>query len=383
MSKTRSNIPEPIKPILRFLRYSNERKKVIREIGIRKQQNRLLKERYDASTRKLIIFGIHGSDWETGKDKVSGGIISIVSLCEESAGLKQMHGASTILCTFQDQHLLVRHTQFDNNTDVFRWEQLADFFTGLEEVILHLPEYMCEYFLEYTREKEMEWLRTRKHFHINILNQNILLMPDSNIIGKLKGLAHKVTCTTAHQNYCSPYYREYFGIPIHKFSAWVSPEQYHFKQWREKENLLIVSPDEHPSKKEILKKLETVPGLTIQIIQNLTYTQFKEVIGRAKWGLTFGEGMDGYIIEPIFSGSIGFAVYNEHFFTPDFAGLKTIYPSYDILEKKIIGDMQILDDEHSYKIYQKEQFDLCASYYSKEQYRKNIAAFYKGEYTFS
>ena len=131
----------------------------------------------------------------------------------------------------------------------------------------------------------------------------------------------------------------------------------------------------------MLDKLAAIPGLRVQVIQNLTYEQYKAVISRAKWAITFGEGLDGYIIEPVFSGAIGFAVYNDEFFTPDFKTLPTVYDSYDTLLKKIADDMKALDNATDFENYQRTQFNSCAAHYSQDTYRKNIEAFYKGNYT--
>ena len=98
---------------------------------------------------------------------------------------------------------------------------------------------------------------------------------------------------------------------------------------------MVVSPDPHPAKEAVMDLLNSVTGLRIQVIQNLTYEQYKELISRARWSLTFGEGLDGYFIEPVFSGSVSFAVYNEEFFTQDFKPLSTVYSSYEELLKRI------------------------------------------------
>jgi hypothetical protein len=206
-------------------------------------------------------------------------------------------------------------------------------------------------------------------------------MPGSGDIDVLKALAGRVTITTAHQKYCSAEYRQQFGLPIHKLSVWISPEQYQFRKWADKEDLLVVSPDQHPMKEEVLELLGRLPGLTVRIIQNLTYTEYKDLISRAKWSLTFGEGLDGYFIEPIFSGAIGFAVFNEQFFTPDFGELATVYSSYQQLIGKIGRDIRDMDNEPAFAAYQQQEYALCAKYYSYEQYRSNIQAFYKEKYT--
>jgi hypothetical protein len=380
--KNRSYIPTFIKPFLRLIRYRNERKKFLREIGIRKQQDELLKKNYKRSTPNLIIFLAIGSDWFTGKDEISGGIISIVSVCSETAALKEIHHAETIMCTINKAHLLLKHEKFENNINVYRFSQLKNYFANLSSLIIHIPEFLSESFIQTLTSADLKWLNKISVVHINVMNQNIRLMPEPPFFGRLKQFAQRVTITTAHTQYCNAHYRNYFAVPIHKLSVWMSPEQYQFTKWADKENLLVVSPDTHVMKETVLQKLAVVPGLTIQIIQNLTYQEYKKLVSRAKWALTFGEGLDGYFIEPVFSGAIAFAVYNENFFTLDFEGLKTIYATYNLLEEKIITDMILFDEENLFKIYQKEQFDLCAFYYSRTQYIKNIAAFYKGEYTY-
>lgn len=371
---------ELIKEPLKFLFRGHDRRRIIAERSIRKQQNDAIGQ-FDGQARKLILFLVPGADRQTGTDKISGGIISIVSLCEESRRLSELHGAQVVMCTLNNERLLFRHTQFINNTDVFRFSQVRNYFENAEEVLLHIPEFTCEYFLDYLRADDMKWLRELKKLHINILNQNIRLMPSVDTIERLKLLTGKVTATTAHQQYCNRERRQQFGIPLHKFSVWISPEKYHFKKYSEKENLLIASPDQRPERQAVLEKLSALPGLKVQVIQNLTYEEYKAVISRAKWAITFGEGLDGYIIEPVFSGAIGFAVYNDEFFTSDFKSLSTIYDSYDTLLTKITDDLKALDDPASFENYQRKQFNLCAVHYSQDEYRKNIEAFYKGNYT--
>ena len=308
--------------------------------------------------------------------------MSIVSVCEETARLKEVHNSQTILCTLNNEHLLLKHEMFANDTDVFRFEQLAGYFTAAEYVLIHLPEFLVKYFVPLLSAKDKSWITGLKGCHLNIMNQNILLMPDPGIVRSLTETCSTVTITTAHQKYCTQYYRAYYGVPIHKLSVWISPEQYQFTPWEHKEALLVVSPDKHPMKEVILEQLQKIEGLTIQIIQDLTYEEYKVLVSRAKWALTFGEGLDGYFIEPVFSGAVAFAVYNEAFFTPDFQELCTVYASYDNLTENINNDIAAIDKQNAYVPYQRQQFDICARYYSREVYRKNIEAFYLRRYSF-
>ena len=160
--------------------------------------------------------------------------MSIVSLCEETAALEGIHGAQTIMCTLNDQSLLVRHTKFENNRLVYRFDQLHKYFKSTREVLIHVPEFMAEYFLHNLRDSDRKWLESCTSVHLNIMNQNIRLMPERSVIERLKLIGSAVTITTAHQRYCTKEYREKYGVPLHKFSVWISPEQYQFRPWKKK-----------------------------------------------------------------------------------------------------------------------------------------------------
>ena len=371
------------KTIYRLMVYGNERRKQAREIPIRIRQNRLLPELFNRNSKKLIIFFVPGADWKSGKDRISGGVLSIVSICEETVSLKNIHDAETILCTLRADHHFLKHQTFVNKTPVFRFGQIPFFFRQAEEVTLHVPEFMVTSFLSSLRTDDVKWLKRKKKVHINIMNQNISLMPPPKTVETLKLLAPITTITTAHQKYCTREFRTLYGVPIHKFSVWISPEKYFYKKWHQKEDLIVVSPDLHPARERILEHLQRVKGLRIQVIQDLTYEAYKELISKAKWSLTFGEGLDGYFIEPVFSGAVSFAVYNEEFFTPDFRSLPTVYRSYDELLENICVQISELNDAEKFEAHNKQQFDLCARYYSHDTYRDNIKKFYQGLYTFS
>jgi len=84
------------------------------------------------------------------------------------------------------------------------------------------------------------------------------------------------------------------------------------------------------------------------VIKNLSYKEYKRTIGRAKWAVTFGEGLDGYFVETIFSGGISFAVYNDHFFPDEFKQLPTVFESYQEMELALPTMLEQLDDEPIY-----------------------------------
>ena len=353
---------------------------LINEPKIRKSQNRLLKKNYDQNSKRLIIF------LTSGYDMVSGGILSISSIYEETKNLTDIHGAETILCSVPGEPLLLKYTKFRNENCIYNFSQILSFFQNLDSLLIHIPEYACAHILDNISKEQYSVLDCIKNLHINIMIQNIDIAMDN--LGKIESLKQRfnyVTGTMAHENYSNPENRLKLGFPIHKFSTYVSPEQYNYKNCKEKEDLIIVSQpdDKHPMRDEVLRLLqEEFPEMEIKVIENVTYDEFKKVISRAKWALTFGEGLDGYFIEPIFSGAVSFSVYNSRFFTKDFESLETVYSDYDELINKMPMDLRRFDNEIIYKNYQKKQFELCSKYYDHNEYLENLKLFYREDYTY-
>ena len=81
----------------------------------------------------------------------------------------------------------------------------------------------------------------------------------------------------AHENYTNLENRQKFGFPLHKFSTYVSPEQYDFKSYSEKDDLMIISQPEdiHPMRPRVLRLLQKeFPEIEMKVIENITYDEF-------------------------------------------------------------------------------------------------------------
>jgi len=360
---------------LNLIKYSQLR---IKESKIRKFQEKLLQEEYNSTISNLIIF------LTPGNDIVNGGILSISSIYEETKKLKNSHNTDVILCTVPGDPPLLKYTQFKNQNYIYDLSSVLSYFLNLKKVIIHIPEIYCGQFLNELSTEDWKILENIENLHINIMMQNIeLVFQFLNDIRKLSQIFENVTGTIAHEKYSNKEIRDKMGFPLHKLSTFISPERYDKKDYDEKEDILLVSPDHHPMKSIILELIgEKFPNMKIQIIEGLKYEEYKELISKAKWSLTFGEGLDGYFIEPIFSGSISFSVYNSQFFTKDFKSLKTVYTKYEELIETMPSDISFLDHKKEYINYQTKQFKLCTKYYHYETYIKNLESFYKKDYTF-
>jgi len=348
----------------------------IKIIKVRREQDNLLTKNFSPNTKKLIVF------LTPGYDIANGGIISISSIYEETIKLKHIHEAEVIICTIPGDPLLLKYTKFNNQNCIYRFSQILPYFKNLQNLTIHIPEYSCDKFIKSCSKEEFSKINNLLNVHINIMLQNIDLLPDIHSIKKLESLG-KLTSTTSHENYSTIELKNKLGHPLHKLSTVISPEQYSKKNYVEKKNLMIVSPDHHPAKSKVLNLIaREFPQLKIQIIENITYEEYKKTISYAKWSLTFGEGMDGYFEETSLSGGISFSVFNSRFFTPDFQELRTVYSDYDVLIKNICADMKKFDNEITYECYHKKQYALICKYCNYNKYIDNLVLFYKGQYTY-
>lgn len=347
----------------------------VRNHRIRSTQRRLL-DGFARDTEKVIVI------LTPGLDIINGGILSIASVFEETRKLKDLHKSEVLLCTVPGEPLLLRYTKFRNNNDLFEFSEVLRYFENLHEMMIHIPEYCIKRVLDNLTEEDKERLKRIETLRINVLLQNISMLPDLRYLRSLARLG-RLTCTTAHARYSSLETREKLGIPVHRLSVWNSPELYDRKPYAQKQDLMIVSPDSNPHRAEVMDTISRdLPSLRVVTIRNMPYEKYREMVARAKWALTFGEGLDGYLLETIFSGGVSFAVYNSSFFTPDFKGLKTIYRNFDAMKSSIYSDITQLDEDNEFRQYQTKQHDLCAKYYNRAQYLENLRLFYEGRYTY-
>jgi glycosyltransferase involved in cell wall biosynthesis len=329
-----------------------------------------------SGTKRLIIILTPG--W----DVRAGGVLSIAAIFKETEALTELHGAKVALCAVPgDDPLFLKYSWFENSNYLLDIKAVLRSCENLDYLQLHIPEYAVNVVSEWLTATSSTLLRNVREIHLNIMLQNIDLIEGQNI-GALKRFG-TVTATTAHDAYSTIATREALGIAVHKLSVCCGPELYKRTSYRNKKPILVVSHDGHPRKDEVLRRIARAhPQLQISIVNNLSYEEYKTLISRAKWALTFGEGLDGYFGETIFSGGNSFAVFNERFFTPPFAALETVYPSWEVLLERMPIDLQRLDEPIAYDRCWREAYELLTSLYGTNRFRENLRAFYRGKYTF-
>lgn len=326
-------------------------------------------------TRRLIVFLTPGYELRAG------GVLTIATFYRESEALKHLHQAKVVLCTVPGDPFFLKYSWFENRNYILNLESLLKLCGRLDYLQLHIPEYTVDRVVEWLTLKAPTLMRNVRELHLNVLLQNIDLIQGQNVSG-LKRFG-RVTCTTAHEAYSNRATREALGVSLHRLSTCNGPERYSLLEYQEKEPLMIVSHDDHPLREQVLRQVaQAFPELRIEVIRDLCFEEYLKLARGAKWSLTFGEGLDSYFVDPVFSGGVSFAVFNERFFTPAFAKLENVYPSWDVLIERIVADMHRLDEPVAYKRCWRQAYDLLTSLYSTDRFRENLRMFYRGEYTF-
>ncbi|MGO4222604.1 hypothetical protein AB4Y64_12230 [Lysobacter sp. TAF61] len=340
----------------------------LRAASISRKRQAVLKAGFPMPVPRAIVFFVPGID------AVTGGVMSILSIADESRRLQSIHGASVFVCTLPGHPPLFRYTRFDNSETLLGIEDVWGVLGASPALMIHVPEVHVP---EALRWLERNRARIPRDTAINVLLQNVDLCPSQADMKRLASFG-SLSCTTAHKAYSTPEFEARLGCPLHHLSAWVSPEGYKRLDVSQKDRLVIYSRDVTPEKSDVLARLQrAMPLFAFREIAGLTYQQYKELITRARFSVTFGEGLDGYLVEPVFSGGVGSAVYNDRFFTPDFKALDFIYSSWDDLVGRFPEDAARCEDEATYRAVNARQFEHLAGIYSKDVYVGNIRRFYE------
>jgi hypothetical protein len=294
---------------------------------------------------------------------VNGGVLSIVSFIKTINHLEKNINIIAVTSRYKYYNNINRYNKFNNNLHIFHIKDIIKKYSNLNKVKFFIPDVLITPFInKYENEwsvVDKKWLKSINTIEINILNQNQLLMPSLDEINKLRTLfTNNITMTMAHKKSVSIENRLFYNMPIHYLSAWINESaEYEIEKYRNKENLILFSPDDiHRANLttnlevfDFINKIKLLlPNYKIIIIKNIKYENYKILIKRAKFMITFGEGFDGYFVETILSGGISFATYNKTFFTPDYLSYENIFPSFENMYVNIVDKIKKIDNEMYY-----------------------------------
>ena len=362
-------------------------KKYINKFNAKKTRYRFLNK--NKKGKNVMLFFIPSSE-----NSIGGGLLSICSIYNETLNLKEIHGFDCYTVHLpENKSFVYKYNQFSNNLVLFNLNHVLKAYEDINEVFIQLPEIFIPYLTYRNKKNEYfyKWLEKSKKIKINILNQNEFLMPNIFEIDKLKKITENITITVAHEKYANIEKRNKYNLPIHLISPWSSPTPYLYKKFNEKENLILFSPDEIEYEiyntsitaeqiKIYIKKI--LPHYKFITIQNIKYDDYKDLISKAKFTFTFGEGLDGYFVEPYFSGGVSFAVKNEIFFNKKYNNFTTIFESFEDLLKNIENKLLYYQNEENYNNESAKNKIFFEKIYSLDRLNNNLYEFYLENYDF-
>ncbi|MBD9453535.1 hypothetical protein IB244_18520 [Rhizobium sp. RHZ02] len=319
-------------------------------------------------------------------NEMSGGIYSFFSIAKAAYNLRFKHNYFILLMTRPTNAdvTYTRQKNFRNSEDVFRFDQLQRC-RAARTVYIHVPEYAAPSFVQNLSDDMLHYLRSRERFYVNILNQKTDIMPSKEDFGALRGIADGLSQSVAHHAYFSQHFADKYDLPTLLLPAYTDLSGYEPLSFKDKEKLIIYSPDDAPWREATLKNIrENLPDYQLKEIRGITFDQYMDLATRCRFSVTFGEGFDGYLAQPIHQGGVGFAVYNEEFFpSADMLEYENIFSSGEDMENNLVSKIRLM--EKSYSLYQstnKKMISLYSTLYSKEDYNRRVMKLINREFEF-
>jgi hypothetical protein len=306
-------------------------------LGCYSAQDRFI-QKENLKTSSLVVVLIPHANW------MSGGIHSMFTIARNS---RKIIRDTVLVMTRPNRENLtyVKQTHFKNHEKVFRFEQIV-LFTKLKKLLLHIPEETCgKYFYPLLSDEIKNFLKEIDYIHINILNQNIRLMPPPEELVDLYKITPYITQTVAHEKYCCQEFADNYNLPTSLLLHRAIVGRHPYKRFARKKNIICYSPDKVNMKEKILKKISLeLPNYKLVEIHDMTFEYFLKLVKNSKFMITFGEGMDGYYSHCVMSGGVAFAVYNEEFFPDEsYRSRKNIFNDYDDMYENIVDEINYFE----------------------------------------
>lgn len=300
------------------------------------------------SAKKIVVFLVPSNG------QISGGLLSIFQFASFTRKIEP--DAQCVIATVPGRFTYAHAETFKNTEQIYRWAQVVDSCQSCDELIIHIPEFFADHFYDSLSRKNISVLQKVAKLRINILNQNIDYMPERERLSKLYLLTDDVSQSAGFTRYANQDVCNTYGMPLYFVPSYVNLDDCVTKELCEKKKLILFSNDHQPDKGRILSKLQDeFIDYELREINNLTYDEYLNLIAEAKFTISFGEGFDGYYIQPYYAKSIGVTVYNDKFF-PDKAisDFPFVYSSYDEMHEKICNDIRMVTES-------KEKYEAISS----------------------
>jgi hypothetical protein len=329
------------------------------------------------NSRKIAVFVV------PEHDAMSGGIFSFFSIADHAQRTRRLHGYDVLVMTRPNPRGLtyVRASAFQNSHTVLRLEQLR-LFAEVSDLQIHIPEYATVDFVRSLSPELMKYLLRRDCLHINIMNQNIRKMPEAEVFRDLRRISTTIGQSVSHVAFFKQELANRYNLPTLLLPAYTDLSHYPALAAEKKENIIIYSNDDSSYRQAVLKRLEQLDDYNLIQIKDMTFDTYMDLATRCKFSVTFGEGFDGYVAQPIYQGGIGFALYNDEFFpNSSFKRYENFFETEEEMIEQIVPTIRRLEtDQKSYVALNKALRTRWNKLYKYEDYVERIVKLMRNEY---
>jgi hypothetical protein len=91
---------------------------------------------------------------------------------------------------------------------------------------------------------------------------------------------------------------------------------------------------------------------------------------------TFGEGLDGYFVESIFSGAVAMAIFDDRYFTPEYRELEGVFKDSKSATFGVGDFLKHANNNVKFRTIAEHQNDLVAKTFRRSVYQDNLKDFY-------
>ncbi len=329
------------------------------------------------NSRKIAVFVV------PEHDAMSGGIFSFFSIADHARKMRRLHGYDVLVMTRANPLGLtyVRVSAFRNSETVLRLEQLR-LFAEVSELQIHIPEYATVDFVRYLSPDLVKYLLRRDCVHINIMNQNIRMMPESEGFRDLRRISSTIGQSVSHRASFTQELADRYNLPTLLLPAYTDLSHYPVLGVEQKEKIIIYSNDDARYRRAVLKRLEQLDDYKLVKIQDMTFDVYMDLATRCKFSVSFGEGFDGYVAQPMYQGGIGFALYNDEFFpNASYKKFENFFETEEEMIEQIVPTIRRLEaDRQRYVALNKALRAKWDALYSYDDYVARILKLMRKEY---
>ncbi len=316
--------------------------------------------------------------------RIAGGLFVLLNLARVSREV--LKDVEVVTAYPPGRRGLACYPYYPNNERIYTFAQIMRLFPSPDTLYLHVPECVAACTFTKSESLESDWLRSARQLHINICNQNILLMPLPERIEHLRAFPGLLTQTVAHKASATRHNADRWCMPLLHLGAYYG-SAYTYRTHAEKQNVICCSPDANPYVHEVKAMLRRrFKKFTLCKLSGIPYTTYLEAISRSKYVISFGEGWDGYFWEPFFCGTVSFCVANHHFFPKSYTNFsERIYKSYDDMLENLSDFIENLESNpHEYDSYTLKCYTMLQTKITENEtsFFKNICRLYNHEYDF-